>query len=404
MMANFLDIALPLAERGFRVFPLIPKDKRPFAMSGESDHFDAATTDAKQIASWAAQKPDANVGLCPDEIFCFLETDDEAALKAGCADIPPEVWDTTRVSARENRCYYIFRQTMRTKRAGNMTAARKDADGNPIENLFEFKQNRLIMTGPGSIHPKTGKPYVAEWRSIPGMPDVLLNRLCELCGTPKAVTSGGMTADVKRETDLLDRFLACYEVAVTGDWFNKGKQWYRPIECPWRDTHENTNEGTSTCIMYIEGGGYGFDCKHRCAGKGWKEFRAEMESRFPGRKFSFMDAGPDVTIGQNTAVEEPKPPVDWRTRYMTEEEYQNVQPPEFLIDGFLVKRSITMLAGPVSSRKTIIALNFAHACCTGEPLFGYFNVLEQPERVIYLCPEMGAASFVKRIKQIGLGE
>ena len=42
---NFQDIALPLAERGFRVFPVIPKEKRPFAMAGESDHFDAATTD-----------------------------------------------------------------------------------------------------------------------------------------------------------------------------------------------------------------------------------------------------------------------------------------------------------------------------------------------------------------------
>jgi archaellum biogenesis ATPase FlaH len=29
---------------------------------------------------------------------------------------------------------------------------------------------------------------------------------------------------------------------------------------------------------------------------------------------------------------------------------------------------------------------------------------EKPTRVIYLCPEMGAASFVKRIKSIGLGE
>ena len=37
---TFLDRALPLAERGFRVFPLIPKQKRPLAMQGEYDHFD----------------------------------------------------------------------------------------------------------------------------------------------------------------------------------------------------------------------------------------------------------------------------------------------------------------------------------------------------------------------------
>ena len=28
--------------------------------------------------------------------------------------------------------------------------------------------------------------------------------------------------------------------------------------------------------------------------KGWKDFRAELESRFPERKFSFVDAGPEV--------------------------------------------------------------------------------------------------------------
>jgi hypothetical protein len=89
---------------------------------------------------------------------------------------------------------------------------------------------------------------------------------------------------------------------------------------------------------------------------------------------------------------------------MTEEAYLTVKPPEFLIDGFLAKKSIAMLAGPVAQRKSIIALNIAHALCTGEPLFGYFQVTGGHERVVYLCPEMGAASFVKRIKQIGLGK
>src|SRR5215471_17842602 len=107
-MSRFLDIALPLAERGFRVFPLVPGQKFPVKMSW-GDHFDAATTDKAALEMWDKEVPHANVGLSPDEIFCFLETDDEAALKEACKDLPPEVWDTTRVSARDNRCYYIFR-------------------------------------------------------------------------------------------------------------------------------------------------------------------------------------------------------------------------------------------------------------------------------------------------------
>jgi len=288
---SFMDIAQPLAERGFRVFPLVPKDKRPLPIAGDFDHFDAATTEESQIRLWSEQAPNANVGLSPDEIFCFLETDDERALKEACEDLPPEVWDTARVSARDNRCYYIFRQTMRTKRAGNMTVEREGQ-----ENLFEFKQHRVYVTGPGSIHPKTNAPYAVEWRTIPAMPDVLLNRLCELYGKPKATDALPMSDDAKRETATLDRFLAFYEVVVTGDWFNKGEQWYRPIECPWRDEHENPNEGTSTCIVYTEGGGFGFDCKHRCSSKGWKEFRAEMEGRYPGRTFSFVAENTPVAV------------------------------------------------------------------------------------------------------------
>ena len=64
--------------------------------------------------------------------------------------------------------------------------------------------------------------------------------------------------------------------------------------------------------------------------------------------------------------------------------------------------SITAIAAPVGQRKSLIALNVAHALCTGEPLFDYFKVVKQASRVIYLCPEMGISSFSMRLKQIGL--
>src|SRR6266481_9289074 len=102
-MSFFLDIAEPLAERGFRVFPLAPRQKFPVKMSW-GDHFDAATTDLAALEQWSREVPRANVGISPDENFCFLETDDEDALCAECSDISPEVWDTARVSARDNRC------------------------------------------------------------------------------------------------------------------------------------------------------------------------------------------------------------------------------------------------------------------------------------------------------------
>ena len=48
---SFLDIALPLAKRGFRVFPLVPQQKFPVKMSW-GDHFDAATTEQADLEKW----------------------------------------------------------------------------------------------------------------------------------------------------------------------------------------------------------------------------------------------------------------------------------------------------------------------------------------------------------------
>src|SRR5205807_4986800 len=95
----------------------------------------------------------------------------------------------------------------------------------------------------------------------------------------------------------------------------------------------------------------------------------------------------------NKTTERPEPPKDWRERYLTFERVRDAKPVEFLIDGFLALDSITALAAPVGQRKSLIALNVAHALCAGEPLFDYFKVARQPSRVIYLCPEMGLSSF-----------
>lgn len=397
---SFLEIARPLAERGFRVFPLVPKQKFPVKLSW-GDHFDAATTDLEQLEQWNREVPNANVGMSPDEIFCYLETDDEAALKEACVDLPLEVWDTMRVSARENRCYYTFRQTMRTRRAGNMTATREGKD-----NLFEFKQHRVYVTGPGSIHPKTGRPYGVEWRTIPAMPDILLNRLCELYGAPKATDTRPLSAKAKEGTETLDRFLEYYEVATLGGWFNKGKSWYRPVECPWVDEHENPNRGTSTCVVFTEASGFGFDCKHRCAGKTWHDFREALQSRFSNKpKFRFVEMEaepPSITVGTGSSVVDVVK--DWRSRYHTFAEMNNAPEPTFIIEGFLQKDVITSIAAPVGQRKTIIAANAVHSSLTGEPLFGYFKVVNRPARVLYLCPEMGLYSFAKRIRNLGLME
>jgi len=80
----------------------------------------------------------------------------------------------------------------------------------------------------------------------------------------------------------------------------------------------------------------------------------------------------------------------------------NAPPIGFIIEGFLQRDGITGLVGKVAERKSIAAANIAHACLTGEPLFGRFRVVCPPERVLYLTPENGNSSMRDRFGKLGL--
>jgi AAA domain-containing protein/primase-like protein len=116
-------------------------------------------------------------------------------------------------------------------------------------------------------------------------------------------------------------------------------------------------------------------------------------------RYDVPEPPPELSLGGKALMSEP---ADWRTHYHTFEEMQNAPPAAFLIEGFLQQDAITALAAPVAQRKSLIALNVAHALCTKEPLFDYFEVSKQPARVLYLCPEMGIRSFTERLRKIGL--
>jgi len=395
-MASFYDRAKALVDLGFRVFPLV--GKQPLPIKGDMDHFDAASMEEKQLQAWDKQVPDANVGLMPDEIFCFLETDSEPELLEAAKEhgVPPEAWDTARfTSGRPNRACYVFRQTTRTWKVGNLTLTREGKD-----NLFELKQFRMYVTGPGSIHPLTGKPYYWDtWIKPQAMPEPLLDLLCELHGKPRDKQKAEIDAKTQEQLDKLDKFLETYEVATVGDWFSKGKTWYRPIICPWQSEHENPNLGTSTCVVYTEGGGYGFDCKHRCANKTWHDFREELKRR-TGKDFSFVETiDAEVTIGEQAA---PEAVSDWRSIFHTREESEHTPEIRFVIEGFLQEDGITGLSAPPGHRKTLIMLNITRSLLTGEPLFKKFKVNTRAERVIYLVPEVALTPFVHRLRQFEL--
>ena len=87
-MGGLGDDALEYANRGIRIFPLRPRDKRPLTTHG----FKEATADEAQILEWWDKWPDANIGLVTGAISgCWvldLDGDADALLNARNIALP----------------------------------------------------------------------------------------------------------------------------------------------------------------------------------------------------------------------------------------------------------------------------------------------------------------------------
>jgi hypothetical protein len=107
--SHFADIAIPLAEAGWQVFPLEPGSKIP--MAGTHGHLDA-DDDPIILAQWAAAWPSANVGIRPGtwagRKFFVADEDKRGDLAAylaahGLPPMPP----TREVLTRRGTHYYL---------------------------------------------------------------------------------------------------------------------------------------------------------------------------------------------------------------------------------------------------------------------------------------------------------
>ena len=357
----FLEIAIRNAARGFRVIPLRGKEAFLKGWPG------LATTDEKQIREWAAKFPDYNCGVAGGSDVIILDSDRVSRLKELCADHWAAWFHTYSVSSgRPDRAHFYFLATPEVLDFGN----RKHEEPGIKGNIFEIKGKCTQATAEGSVHPDTGGTYrITQDLPLIPFPLELLALLREMW--QKSNPSGKRKWNLPvHDGEGRDDFL----ISQAGRLRNAGAS-----EAIIRAHLEEINEDPS--IMADPKSDSDLDRIARSAAR-----------------YDVPEPVGEVVIGST----EPKPPVDWRTRYLTFERVRDAKPVEFLIQGFLALDSITALAAPVGQRKSLIALNVAHALCTGEPLFDYFKVVKQPSRVVYLCPEMGLSSFSMRLKQIGL--
>jgi putative DNA primase/helicase len=211
--ATFLEAAVPLARRGWPVFPLKPRDKLPLTEHGLHD----ATSDENQIRAWAERWPNANVGVRTEEIVA-IDVDDADAFRELLAQHGAEVPRTATVSTGKG--FHLLFAAPAGARIRNSAA--KLAAG------IDVRARGGYVVGPGSVHP-SGRAY--RWvddREPAQLPEWLLELLVERKNatnghTPAALASDhlGTTAYGRRALEEETRAVASAPEGARNDTLNR---------------------------------------------------------------------------------------------------------------------------------------------------------------------------------------
>jgi hypothetical protein len=370
---TFLDIALDHARAGFYVFP-VREDKSTLTPHGFKD----ATRDTEIIRQWWTTWPGANIALHPGrseksvlDIDYGLE--DKAALFAWMQrNGIPNTYTVRSGSRPEYKAHLYFDGAL-----PDVGSWELDGCSGQIKSLGGYVLAAGSKALHGGKHDKPGEPYEVidgELGVFAPVPDVirgLRKPVAEKTNNSKVpktrwelpVHEGeDRTAFLLEQTGAM-RNLGCGKDAILA----------RMVEL---------NEDPEIIADPVD----------------YERLQRTAENC---AKFPVPTAPPEVVIGGAKAEAESKPK-DWRAHYHTREETENAPKPEFLIEGFLQRQAIVGLAGYVGHKKSLIAQNVAYSLCSGAPLFGCFQVLRRPSRVLYLCPEMALIGFANRITRIGL--
>ena len=364
-MSNFLDIALQHAARGWHVFPLKPKDKKPvISKAAGGKGFYDATLDAEQIKAWWTQYPTANVGIAcgASDLYvadCDHGLNSEEDFHAWRMRNNLPVTYTVRTGRRTSYAVQMyFRGAMECN-------GKWELDG----CSGEIRSAGGLVMSVGNIHPDTGESYQLLTDAPLAPRPAIIERAVHQAKVERPPAPGEPLPMLGKGDGRHPLMMA-----KLGKAHQAGFSEHEAIGI----LMALNDERFSDHIPLDE---------------------IEQTVRSCYAKWESTEPPPVVTIGSKP---EEKKITDWRERYHTKDEMDNAPPISFLIDGFLQREGVTGLAAPVRERKSLIALNVAHALLTGEKLFDHFAVVKKPSRVLYLCPEVSLGPFTDRLRKIGL--
>lgn len=267
--ATFSDRALAAVQRGLSIIPCRPRSKNPLAKNGAKSRVNTE----EGVCQFAAQVPeDCNYGICSDERFTILETDDRAKLTELLGKPVPT---TLCVSARPNRGYWVFAQTPKSLAVKGSPKA---------GGIFEWRHTNQYCVGFGSIHPDTGAEYKLVSDVTPAsMPDWLVDKLLEISKGRKEEAAVVVSVPAEKGNftyENVEGLLTALQARNPAFDFEKGKPsagrgWN--VRC-WnaeQHTHETTELNSSTVVWVNERGFADAHCSHNHCGYGWREFVAK---------------------------------------------------------------------------------------------------------------------------------
>ena len=355
---TFLELAFSHVARGLHVLPLKQRDKSPIVSGG----CHAAVADESQIRVWWTKTPNANVGI-------------------GCGNSNKAVLDIDHgLNSLED--FHAWRMRNGLPETYTVRTGRRPEFG--IQMYFEgampdvgewkldgcsgqVKSLGGLVVAAGSVHP-SGETYevISDLPFAP-TPDVVRQ-----LKTERAVVERkpGEKITENRNNAL------CSEV-------NKFR-------------HKVPGVSLDKTIAYFQQ----WNLEDVADPMGMDEVEEVVRKQF--RLYRDAEQLPQITV--NGPKAEPVTVTDWREHYHTATEHDDVGPPSFLINGFLPEQAIMGIGAFVGQKKTLAALNIVYSLCSGEPLFGKYEVARKPARVLYLGPENGMISFSDRVNRIGLRE
>jgi len=250
-MGTFLEIAMPLIQRGIPVIPVQPNEKRCLLPEWQMK----ATTDIEQVKLWQTENPNFNIGCVgkPDG-FVMLDCD-VVGLREQIEKETKQRFPRTLIvkSAGKGAEHLYFRQTDESRRIGNRKSA----------NLFDLQSVDRYVVGAGSTL-SNGKRYeIVDESPIADFPAWLAAWIDRYSDIVKE--HGGKGAPVHEDFDF-EAF--CDHFNLDG-WDEDDK--FILKACPFKGDRHTSNgkpDYKASCIFF-DGSTIGFSCfATSCEGHG----------------------------------------------------------------------------------------------------------------------------------------